>query len=159
MAALFDSVGLCKFMGFGFGEEVVGRLLEAMLGEEIRSQDALQIGERVWNLERLWNLAAGFTRADDTLPSRLLQEPVAHGPAAGRVVDLAPMLDESYRAWGWDGDGCPSVDKVDSLGLSEVAGELAAAGPSVGSGPERPQAVGRRPTAGKEASSTSSLNR
>jgi len=143
VAALFDSVGLCKFMGFGFGEEVVGRLLEAMLGEEIRSQDALQIGERVWNLERLWNLAAGFTRADDTLPSRLLQEPVAHGPAAGRVVELAPMLDEYYRARGWDGDGCPSVDKVDSLGLSEIAGKLAAArARSVGSGPGRPDEAG-----------------
>ncbi len=143
VAALFDSVGLCKFMGFGFGEEVVGRLLEAMLGEEIRSQDALQIGERVWNLERLWNLAAGFTRADDTLPSRLLQEPVAHGPAAGRVVELAPMLDEYYRARGWDGDGCPSMDKVDSLGLSEIAGKLAAArARSVGSGLERPDEAG-----------------
>ncbi|NLE73163.1 MAG: aldehyde ferredoxin oxidoreductase family protein [Actinobacteria bacterium] len=124
MAAVFDSVGVCKFAGFGFGEEVMARLLSAVWGTEISIQDVLLAGERVWNLERLWNVAAGFGRADDRLPSRLLNEPVETGPSAGRVVDLEPMLDEYYRARDWDTEGRPSTAKIDALGLTESARRL-----------------------------------
>lgn len=124
IAAVFDSVGLCKFAGFGFGEEVVARLVSAAWGVEVGSQDLLLAGERIWNLERLWNVGAGFGRGDDTLPPRLLSEPVDSGPSAGRVVDLQPMLEEYYRARGWDAEGRPSAAKVDALGLTGLAQRL-----------------------------------
>ena len=112
LAAVFDSACTCKFAGFAYGEEVLARLLAAATGVPLSAQDLLRAGERTWTLERLWNLAAGFTRADDTLPPRLLTEPVPEGPAAGRVVELAPMLDEYYRARGWDAQGVPSQRKL-----------------------------------------------
>ena len=119
--AVLDSLSVCKFTGFAMKEDYYARLLSAVWGETVEPQELLRIGERIWNAERLFNLAAGFSRADDTLPRRLLEEPVVSGPAAGRVVDLAPMLGEYYIARGWDGDGRPRAAKLAQLGLSEVA--------------------------------------
>jgi len=119
--AVLDSLSVCKFTGFAMKEDYYARLLSAVWGERVEPQELLRIGERIWNAERLFNLAAGFSRADDTLPRRLLEEPVVSGPAAGRVVDLAPMLGEYYIARGWDGDGRPRAAKLAQLGLSEAA--------------------------------------
>lgn len=119
--AVLDSLSVCKFTLFAMKEDYFARLLSAVWGEAVEPQELLRIGERIWNAERLFNLAAGFTRADDTLPRRLLEEPVPAGPAAGRVVDLAPMLAEYYIARGWDGDGRPRAGKLDQLGLAASA--------------------------------------
>ena len=73
------------------------------------------------NFERLFNFAAGFGRADDTLPARLLHEPVPAGPCRGQIVDLPPMLDEYYVARGWDEEGRPSTAKLAKLGLTDLA--------------------------------------
>ena len=81
-------------------------------------------GERIWNLERLYNLKAGFTSADDTLPKRFLETPHAKGASQGRVVQLAPMLKEYYRFRGWDADGVPLPQKLKALGLAEIAAEV-----------------------------------
>lgn len=122
--AAYDSVGLCKFAGFAIGEEVLARLISSQIGEQMESQTLLEAGERIWNLERLWNLSSGFRAEDDTLPERLLQEPLTQGPAAGHVVELAPMLDEYYRARGWDRSGRPGSDKCKALGLNDLAASL-----------------------------------
>ena len=124
-AAVYNSAGVCRFAGFGYGQEVVARLVAAALGEEETGDDLARIGERIWNLERLWNLASGFTARDDTLPRRLLEEPVTEGPAAGHVVQLAPMLEEYYRARGWNREGRPTPDKCRDLGLNGLAASLA----------------------------------
>jgi len=116
--AVLDSLSLCKFTAFAMKEDYYARLLSAVWGETVEPQELLRIGERIWNAERLFNLAAGFTRDDDTLPPRLLREPVKAGPAAGRVVDLAPMLDEYYIARGWDEEGRPRAAKLEGLGLA-----------------------------------------
>jgi aldehyde:ferredoxin oxidoreductase len=116
--AVLDSLSLCKFTAFAMKEDYYARLLNAVWGETVEPQELLRIGERIWNAERLFNLAAGFSRADDTLPRRLLEEPVVAGPAAGRVVDLAPMLGEYYISRGWDGEGRPTAAKLDRLGLT-----------------------------------------
>ena len=84
------------------------------------------MGERIWNAERLFNMAAGFGRADDSLPRRLLEEPVPAGPSKGHVVDLPPMLDEYYISRGWDAGGRPSPAKLEKLDLAATA--LAASG-------------------------------
>jgi aldehyde:ferredoxin oxidoreductase len=119
--AVLDSLSLCKFTAFAMKEDYYARLLSAVWGETVEPQELLLLGERIWTMERLFNLAAGFGRADDSLPSRLLHEPVREGPSAGQVVDLPPMLDEYYTARGWDGDGVPSPAKLARLGLDHPA--------------------------------------
>ena len=115
--AVLDSLSLCKFTAFAMKEDYYARLLSAMTGETIEPQELLRIGERIWNVERLFNGIAGFTRADDSLPLRLTSEPVTRGPSKGEVVDLEPMLDEYYLSRGWDAGGRPSERKLRSLGL------------------------------------------
>ena len=127
--AVLDSLSVCKFTAFAMKEDYYARQLSAVWGEQVEPQELLLLGERIWNGERLFNLAAGFSRAEDTLPPRLLSEPVAEGPSAGQVVDLPPMLDEYYISRGWDDGGAPSAAKLERLGLTEVA---AAAGVSPG---------------------------
>ncbi len=119
--AVLDSLSVCKFTAFAMKEDYYARQLTAVWGEPLEPQELLQLGERIWNAERLFNLAAGFTRADDTLPPRLLHEPVPSGPSAGQVVDLPPMLDEYYISRGWDDGGVPSAAKLERLGLTEMA--------------------------------------
>lgn len=65
----------------------------------------LEVGERIWNLERDFNLRAGMTADQDTLPKRLLKDAANVGPAQGRVNDLDKMLPEYYELRGWTTDG------------------------------------------------------
>ena len=127
--AVLDSLSVCKFTAFAMKEDYYARQLSAVWGETVEPQELLQLGERIWNAERLFNLAAGFTRADDTLPPRLLREPVPAGPSAGQVVDLPPMLDEYYISRGWDQDGVPSAAKLERLGLTATAAGIGTATP------------------------------
>jgi len=115
--AVLDSLVECKFAAYALGEAYFARLLSAVIGETVEPAELLRAGERIWNVERLFNLHAGFTRADDALPPRLLREAVPSGPSAGHVVDLEPMLDEYYEARGWDGDGRPTPLKLAELSL------------------------------------------
>ncbi len=77
----------------------------------------MQAAERVYNLERLFLLGAGITKADDTLPPRMLEEPLTEGPAAGHVVELDAMLSKFYELRGWDENGVPTPEKLQELGL------------------------------------------
>jgi aldehyde:ferredoxin oxidoreductase len=117
-----DSTGLCLFVGAG-GIEVadVVPILTAATGLEWTEELVLQAGERIWNLERLWNMRAGITGADDNLPQRLLKEAHRSGPSAGVVVNLQPMLAEYYAARGWTPDGLPTPEKLAALGLRATA--------------------------------------
>ncbi len=76
------------------------------------------VGERIWNMERDFNLAAGITAADDTLPERLLKEAAKTGPAAGKVNELDKMLPEYYELRGWSTDGIPTAETRGRLGLT-----------------------------------------
>jgi aldehyde:ferredoxin oxidoreductase len=77
----------------------------------------LESGERTWNLERQYNLAAGLTRADDTLPKRLLEVPAPGGTAKGKVCELDIMLPEYYEARGWTKEGVPTKATLKRLGM------------------------------------------
>jgi aldehyde:ferredoxin oxidoreductase len=92
-------------------------ILNAAVGENYSTADLQKAGERIWNLERLFNLRAGVTRADDSLPNRLLQDPFKEGPSAGVVVPLEPMLDDYYNLRGWTPRGEPTAGKLIELGL------------------------------------------
>jgi aldehyde:ferredoxin oxidoreductase len=123
-AAVLDSLVACKFTNIAVAEEYLARALSALTGVEFPTGDLIKAGERVWNMERLYNLREGFTRADDTLPPRVLTEP-AMGGSEGWVSHLEPMLAEYYRARGWDENGVPRPAKLENLGLAELAGETA----------------------------------
>jgi len=75
------------------------------------------VGERTWNLERQFNLQAGFTAKDDTLPKRLLKETAKTGPAKGLVSGLKKMLPEYYELRGWTKEGVPTNETLDRLAL------------------------------------------
>jgi aldehyde:ferredoxin oxidoreductase len=101
-------------------EEYFARTLTAVTGVPYATGDLFKTGERVWNLERLYNNREGFTRQNDCLPPRLLNEPVSAGPSEGWVSKLEPMLEEYYRARGWDQNGVPSSKKLADLGLADL---------------------------------------
>ena len=92
-------------------------MLKAATGFDYDVAELLLAGERIWNLEKLFNLRAGFSRKDDTLPPRLLREPMPAGPAAGKTVPLEEMLGEYYRLRGWDEQGRPTKEKLAALRL------------------------------------------
>jgi aldehyde:ferredoxin oxidoreductase len=121
--AVIDSIGMCKFVNFAIGDDFFARLMTSITGIKYEVQDLQLAGERIWNLERLYNLRAGFTREDDTLPPRFLNEPLTEGGSAGHVVHLDEMLAEYYRFRGWTQDGVPTPKKIAVLGLDELAKE------------------------------------
>jgi len=119
-AAAIDSLVICKFTNMGVAEEYFARTLSAVTGIDFATGDLIRIGERVYNLERLYNVREGFTRADDTLPPRLLNEPVVDGPSKGWVSHLPEMLDEYYRARGWDANGVPKRERLELLEMDDI---------------------------------------
>jgi aldehyde:ferredoxin oxidoreductase len=117
LSALIDSLGLCMFTIFALSPEQYASLLSAVTGEPVDGKGILSIGERIWNLERLFNLREGFTRKDDVLPPRFSQETLPRGHSKKQVVELGPLLEEYYRLRGWDVDGVPTEAKLAELGL------------------------------------------
>ncbi len=117
LTAAVDSAGMCLFATFSIGAPELAALLKTATGFDYDVDELLLAGERIWNLEKLFNLRAGFSRKDDTLPPRLLHEPMPAGPAAGKTVPLTEMLDEYYRLRGWDDQGCPTPEKLAALHL------------------------------------------
>jgi aldehyde:ferredoxin oxidoreductase len=116
-----DNTGVCMFVGAAGGPlESLVPCVAAAWGVPYTVDDFVEIGERTWNLERLFNLKAGLTKADDTLPQRLLKEPHKSGPSAGIVVNLDAMLPVYYRERGWSEDGIPTREKLAELGLTSA---------------------------------------
>jgi aldehyde:ferredoxin oxidoreductase len=91
--------------------------LAAACTDEFSLDELNKIGERIWNMERDFNMRAGFTAKDDTLPKRLLSEPAKTGPAKGLVNGLAKMLPEYYKVRGWDAEGRLTPQTRARLGL------------------------------------------
>ncbi len=127
--AVVDSVGVCKSGGtFVFAELYwpdLAAALEAATGIEMPVERLKRIGERIYNLQRCYNVWHGIGRADDCLPRRFADEPSPSGNAMGQVIDLEPMLDEYYRLRGWDQTtGWPTAKKLRQLGLEDAAERL-----------------------------------
>jgi len=119
LGAALDSLVVCRFASFALNEIVWGRLLTAVTGVKYDPEDVLEAGDRIFNIERMFNVREGFSRKDDTLPRRLLEEPAPMGPTKGRVVELDRMLDEFYEFRGWDSNGVPKPETLRRLGLEE----------------------------------------
>lgn len=123
LTAMIDSSDICLFTTFAIGLPEISNMLRGATGLELSDEEILQIGERIWNLERLFNIEAGFTRVDDTLPKRLLKEPLTSGPAKGKVAELEVMLEEYYQVRGWDEYGVPTEEKTEELSIEAKAME------------------------------------
>ncbi|MEW6033686.1 MAG: aldehyde ferredoxin oxidoreductase family protein [Chloroflexota bacterium] len=122
LAALLDSCGLCRrILLAGMGVMEIFAMMEMVTAVGLNDQDLLRAGERVFNLERLFNLRAGLDSRDDALPRRMLEEPLAEGKARGQVSRLPEMLPEYYELRGWDGGGVPTPEKLAGLGLAAEA--------------------------------------
>ena len=115
--SMIDSSGLCLFTAAAWGVEEFQKQIDAACEGDWTVERLMETGERIWNLERLFNLAAGFTKADDTLPERLLKTPAPSGTAKGKVCELDLMLPEYYHERGWSKDGVPSQETLARLGL------------------------------------------
>jgi aldehyde:ferredoxin oxidoreductase len=118
--AVLDASGLCFFPAAYSGNEpsdIALNQLNAACGLEWTNDDYEKCGERIWNVERLFNLRAGLTPEDDTLPKRMM-EPVADGPSKGKsAAHLREMLPIYYSKRGWDSSGVPTSKKLAELGL------------------------------------------
>jgi aldehyde:ferredoxin oxidoreductase len=115
--AVVDSLALCSSMRFVLGLQSLLGLYRAVTGRLLEEDQAYLIAERIANVERLFNLREGFGREDDTLPKRLLAEPMPTGPSTGSTVSLDVMLEEYYALMGWDADGVPTQEQLQKLGL------------------------------------------
>jgi len=118
LTAVIDSMGLCLFSSFALSAEDYRDLLAAATGFDYTVEEMLRCGERIWNLERIFNLKAGLDPAQDILPRRFLEEAMPEGPNKGAVVRLKEMLPEYYRVRGWDASGRPTQEKLAELGLA-----------------------------------------
>jgi aldehyde:ferredoxin oxidoreductase len=116
--SIFDSAGICVFTSFAWTlADVQPQLQTACEGDW--SMDKLNlVGERIWNMEKQFNLGAGFTRKDDDLPKRLKTEPAKTGPAKGLVNGIDKMLPEYYQLRGWTPEGVPTKETLARLGLA-----------------------------------------
>ena len=115
LTALVDATGICLFTTFGIGLPEVAAQYREAVGSNESDEEILLKGERIWNLEKQFNIAAGVEK--DTLPPRLLREKLPSGPAEGKVNDLYTMLAEYYAARGWDAEGIPTAEKLAELHL------------------------------------------
>ncbi|GLR27589.1 MULTISPECIES: aldehyde ferredoxin oxidoreductase family protein [Limnobacter] len=115
--AVFDSAGICVFTSFAWTLADVQPQVAAACGDEFDMDNLGVIGERIWNLERQFNLNAGFTKADDDLPARLKKDAAKVGPAKGLVSGVEKMLPEYYELRGWDAEGRPRKETLEKLGL------------------------------------------
>ena len=120
-------MGVCRFVSYHIDFDDYGELITAATGIKTSGADILQAAERTFNLTRAFNMREGFTRADDHVPARVLEEPLPDGPTQGSFVkcsDFENMLDEFYEISGWDKTGVPMDAKLKELGLGDIVEDV-----------------------------------
>ena len=115
--AVVDSSGTCIFTTFALSMDDIAPEIDAACEGDWSVDNLLKVGERIWNMERKYNIAAGFTGADDTLPKRLLKDAAKSGAAKGLTAGLDKMLPEYYELRGWSTDGVPSAETEQRLSV------------------------------------------
>ncbi|KXA96252.1 hypothetical protein AKJ38_03610 [candidate division MSBL1 archaeon SCGC-AAA259I14] len=133
-SAVQDSLGLCRFpytwLGFGpkpVSPNLVAKLFSKTTGIELNGNELMKCGERIYNLEKCYNVLMGMGIEDDTLPQRCLREPAPSGPREGRTLkeEFEEMLEEYYKSRNWNIEtGRPNSEKLNELGLQEVRAGL-----------------------------------
>lgn len=122
LTAVIDSMGHCLFTSFAMGAVEYTDLLNAATGTKWTPEQVLEIGDRIYNIERMFNKAAGMKPEDDRLPKRLLTEPVVNGPSKGMLSKLPLTLPQYYEARGWV-NAFPTDETLKKLGLDECVGK------------------------------------
>ncbi len=117
LTAIIDSAGLCVFTSFALGAADYLALIKNATGFDWDETEMMKTGERIWNIEREFNLRAGIDPSQDTLPDRLLNDKIKSGPGAGNANRLSTMLPEYYQLRGWDKKGIPTQDKLKELDI------------------------------------------
>jgi aldehyde:ferredoxin oxidoreductase len=118
-----DTLVKCDFGGFGIQPKTYAALLTAATGEPHFAEEFDQLGERIWNLTRQFNLREGLDPADDTLPRRFIQDPLPSGPFQGHhfsAQDMAYMLKDYYTLRGWDETGRPTTETLKQVGVQDL---------------------------------------
>ena len=122
LTAVIDSMGHCLFTSFAMGAQEYTDLLNAATGTNWTAEQVLEIGDRIYNIERMFNKAAGMKPEDDRLPKRLLKDPIVNGPSKGMVSQLPLTLPQYYEARGWV-NAFPTDETLKKLGLDECIGK------------------------------------
>ena len=131
-AAVLDSMIWCKFLRKAFDDfwRESAQAYEWVTGRAVSPESLRLAGERICTLKKLFNVREGWTRADDTLPPRVLEEALPSGVGAGTALtraELDGMIASYYEARGWTADGLVPAEKVDALALGDVVEPEAAA--------------------------------
>jgi len=122
LMSMFDSLTVCKFVLFGgVTVEPLREFLNYVTGWDVDTKEFLKIGERIFNLKRLYNTRCGISRKDDTLPPRILTH--KRGGGTNVLPPLNLMLNKYYQLRGWDEFGIPTIEKIQELGLNELTNE------------------------------------
>jgi aldehyde:ferredoxin oxidoreductase len=114
------SMGVCDF--WPISDETLGRLFEATFGGSWPGKEVYRTGERIFNLQRMYNVMAGFGRKEDSLPARFHNELLKAGPPKDIAMtkeDFDKVMSEYYSYRGWDGNGRPMVKKLRELGIED----------------------------------------
>ena len=122
LTAVIDSMGQCLFSSFALGAPEYTAFLNAATGTDWTVEEVLAIGDRIYNIERMFNKAAGMKPEDDRLPKRLLEDPVVNGPSKGMLSQLPLTLPQYYAERGWV-DAFPTDETLKKLGLDECVGK------------------------------------
>jgi aldehyde:ferredoxin oxidoreductase len=117
LTAVIDSLGICLFTSFALGAQDYADMYNTICGVEHTGDSIMQLGDRIWNIEKMFNLKAGILPSEDKLPSRLLNDPIAEGPSKGWINKLDQMLPKYYALRGWTPEGIPTEEKLKELGL------------------------------------------
>lgn len=117
LTAAIDSTGMCLFTSFAMNADDYADIINAVTGYDFDAASLLATGDRIWNMEKLFNIDSGLGKADDTLPKRLLEEGIVDGPSKGSLSQLDEMLPKYYDVRGWDTEGVPTEAKLAELGI------------------------------------------
>ena len=116
--ALYDSTAICALSISVLGMDYFSRIINSITGKSYTLEDLKKVGFRIITSEHLFNLREGLGRKDDLLPRRLTEEPLPEGPGKGSVIPMNDLLDEGYRAMGWNkATGIPGKETLEALGL------------------------------------------
>ena len=127
VSAVLDSLGICKVPALSligdFDLKNEAELTSLLTGQEVKAEELFRIGERIFNLENLFNLRHGKGTPKDSIPEMFQKTPLVDGVVRGARVNMKPLLDDFYKVMGWDSQGRPTRQKLEELGLYEMARE------------------------------------
>ncbi|MCF7889999.1 aldehyde ferredoxin oxidoreductase family protein [Candidatus Bipolaricaulota bacterium] len=127
LMTIYDMTGMCKFTRGIMYDEGVKELVNAVTGFDLSNSELLAAGERVYNLSKAFNTREGFSREDDQLPERVIQEEIPDGPSKGERISAEEFqreLDRYYTVRGWNEEGTPLKNTLRELDLPDPAKEV-----------------------------------